>query len=181
MLFRSEIAEVKDSIDNGDLKATDALTAALENTAYYLSVVQSIDVDANGNSIELDNDAFTSDRQFQGFNRVYTKGDNEYDLTVDSSTTVKIPKSSANAASLSHANLTAAYEALLAAVKEQTEVKTVVGDVNGDGVVNALDAAAILKAVAAGTAIDAAAGDYNADGVVNALDASAILKAVTQA
>ena len=176
-----EISEVKDSIDNGDLKTTDALTAALENTAYYLSVVESIDVDASGTSIELDNDAFTSDRQFQGFNRVYTNGDNEYDLKLDSSTTVKIPKSSKNAASLSHANLTAAYEALLAAVKEQTEVKTVVGDVNGDGVVNALDAAAILKAVAAGTAIDAAAGDYNADGVVNALDASAILKAVTQA
>ncbi len=176
-----EISEVKDSIDNGDLKATDALTAALENTAYYLSVVESIDVDASGTSIELDNDAFTSDRQFQGFNRVYTNGDNEYDLKLDSSTTVKIPKSSKNAASASHANLTAAYEALLAAVKEQTEVKTVVGDVNGDGVVNALDAAAILKAVAAGTAIDAAAGDYNADGVVNALDASAILKAVTQA
>ena len=176
-----EISEVKDAIDNGDLKATDALTAALENTAYYLSVVESIDVDASGASIELDNDAFTSDRQFQGFNRVYTNGDNEYDLKLDSSTTVKIPKSSKNAASLSHANLTAAYEALLAAVKEQTEVKTVVGDVNGDGVVNALDAAAILKAVAAGTAIDAAAGDYNADGVVNALDASAILKAVTQA
>lgn len=176
-----EISEVKDAIDNGDLKATDALTAALENTAYYLSVVESIDVDASDASIELDNDAFTSDRQFQGFNRVYTNGDNEYDLKLDSSTTVKIPKSSKNAASLSHANLTAAYEALLAAVKEQTEVKTVVGDVNGDGVVNALDAAAILKAVAAGTAIDAAAGDYNADGVVNALDASAILKAVTQA
>ena len=176
-----EISEVKDSIDNGDLKATDALTAALENTAYYLSVVESIDVDASGTSIELDNDAFTSDRQFQGFNRVYTNGDNEYDLKLDSSTTVKIPKSSKNAASLSHANLTAAYEALLAAVKEQTEVKTVVGDVNGDGVVTALDAAAILKAVAAGTAIDAAAGDYNADGVVTALDASAILKAVTQA
>lgn len=176
-----EISEVKDSIDNGDLKATDALTAALENTAYYLSVVESIDVDASGASIELDNDAFTSDRQFQGFNRVYTNGDNEYDLKLDSSTTVKIPKSSKNAASLSHANLTAAYEALLAAVKEQTEVKTVVGDVNGDGVVNALDASAILKAVAAGTAIDAAAGDYNADGVVNAMDASAILKAVTQA
>lgn len=176
-----EISEVKDAIDNGDLKATDALTAALENTAYYLSTVQSIDVDANGNSIELDNDAFTSDRQFQGFNRVYTNGDNEYDLKLDSSTTVKIPKSSKNAASASHASLTAAYEALLAAVKEQTEVKTVVGDVNGDGVVNALDASAILKAVAAGTAIDAAAGDYNADGVVNAMDASAILKAVTQA
>lgn len=176
-----EISEVKDSIDNGDLKATDALTAALENTAYYLSVVESIDVDASGASIELDNDAFTSDRQFQGFNRVYTNGDNEYDLKLDSSTTHKIPKSSKNAASASHANLTAAYEALLAAVKEQTEVKTVVGDVNGDGVVNALDASAILKAVAAGTAIDAAAGDYNADGVVNAMDASAILKAVTQA
>lgn len=176
-----EISEVKDAIDNGDLKATDALTAALENTAYYLSVVESIDVDASGASIELDNDAFTSDRQFQGFNRVYTNGDNEYDLKLDSSTTVKIPKSSKNAASASHANLTTAYEALLAAVKEQTEVKTVVGDVNGDGVVNALDASAILKAVAAGTAIDAAAGDYNADGVVNAMDASAILKAVTQA
>ncbi len=177
-----EIAEVKDAIDNGDLKATDALTAALENTAYYLSVVESIDVDADGNSIELDNDAFTSDRQFQGFNRVYTLGDNEYDsLALDSTTSVKLPKSSKNAASASHANLAAAYEALVAAVKEQTEVKTVLGDVNGDGVVNALDAAAILKAVAAGTAIDVAVGDYNADGVVNALDASAILKAVTQA
>ena len=177
-----KISEVKDSIDNGDLKATDALTAALENTAYYLSTVQSIDVDANGKSVELDNDAFTSDRQFQGFNRVYTLGDNEYDsLQLDKNTSVKMPKSSANAASASHANLTAAYEALVAAVKEQTEVKTVLGDVNGDGVVNALDAAAILKAVAAGTAIDVAVGDYNADGVVNALDASAILKAVTQA
>lgn len=177
-----EIAEVKDAIDNGDLKATDALTAALENTAYYLSVVESIDVDADGNSIELYNDAFTSDRQFQGFNRVYTLGDNEYDsLALDSTTSVKLPKSSKNAASASHANLAAAYEALVAAVKEQTEVKTVLGDVNGDGVVNALDAAAILKAVAAGTAIDVAVGDYNADGVVNALDASAILKAVTQA
>lgn len=175
-----KISEVKSMIDDGDLQATDTLVAALEETAYRLSIVGSFE-EAYG----LDNDAFTSDRYFQGFNRVFTSGD-DFNLATSRDAagkpvTTKIDKPDNNAVSKSHKLLKDAYEALLAEVKAQTEVKTVVGDVNGDGVVNALDAAAILKAVAAGTAIDVAVGDYNADGVVNALDASAILKAVTQA
>lgn len=171
----TKIADVKSMIDDGDLQATDSLLAALEETAYRLSIVESF----GDEGLNLDNDAFTSDRVFQGFNRVFTAGA-DYKLATTTGE-VKISKPDNSAASKSHDNLKNAYEALLAEVKAQTEVKTVVGDVNGDGVVNALDAAAILKAVAAGTAIDVAVGDYNADGVVNALDASAILKAVTQA
>ena len=72
----------------------------------------------------------------------------------------------------------AVIEGLQAEVTKQTTPTTVLGDVNGDGVVNALDAAAILKAVVNNTAIDVAVGDYNADGAVNALDAAAILKFV---
>lgn len=175
-----KISEVKSMIDDGDLQATDTLVAALEETAYRLSIVGSFE-EAYG----LDNDAFTSDRYFQGFNRVFTSGD-DFNLATSRDAagkpvTTTITKPDNNAVSKSHKLLKDAYEALLAEVKAQTEVKTVVGDVNGDGVVNALDAAAILKAVAAGTAIDVAVGDYNADGVVNALDAAAILKAVTQA
>lgn len=51
------------------------------------------------------------------------------------------------------------------------------GDLNNDGVLNALDAAAILKEIV-GTAHSAnpLMGDFNSDGAVNALDASAILK-----
>ena len=89
-----------------------------------------------------------------------------------------VPKPQDNSVMMSHYNLRTAYEALQAEVKKQTEVKTLLGDVNGDGVVNALDAAAILKAVVNNTAIDVAVGDFNADGAVNALDASAILKYV---
>lgn len=175
-----KISEVKSMIDDGDLQATDTLVAALEETAYRLSIVGSFE-EAYG----LDNDAFTTDRYFQGFNRVFTSGD-DFNLATSRNAlgqpqTTTIIKPDNNAVSKSHKLLKDAYEALLAEVKAQTEVKTVVGDVNGDGVVNALDAAAILKAVAAGTAIDVAVGDYNADGVVNALDAAAILKAVTQA
>lgn len=175
-----KISEVKSMIDDGDLKATDTLVAALEETAYRLSIVGSFE-----EAFGIENDAFTTDRYFQGFNRVFTSND-DVNLATSRNTdgsakTEKIDKPDNSAVTKSHKLLKDAYEALLAEVKAQTEVKTVVGDVNGDGVVNALDAAAILKAVAAGTAIDVAVGDYNADGVVNALDASAILKAVTQA
>ncbi len=175
-----KISEVKGMIDDGDLQATDTLVAALEETAYRLSIVGSFE-----EAFGIENDAFTTDRYFQGFNRVFTS-DDDLNLATSRKTdgtieTTKIDKPDNSAVTKSHKLLKDAYESLLAAVKEQTEVKTVLGDVNGDGVVNALDAAAILKAVAAGTAIDVAVGDYNADGVVNALDAAAILKAVTQA
>lgn len=175
-----KLAEVADMIDSEELTATDALVNAMNDVAVGLVNLQSLD-DAVG--VSLDNNVFTDDDLINKYSRIYTK-DGEYwrDLDISATdTNLTVPAPDASGAVKSHNNLKKAYEALLAEVKAQTEVKTVVGDVNGDGVVNALDAAAILKAVAAGTAIDVAVGDYNADGVVNALDAAAILKAVTQA
>ncbi len=49
------------------------------------------------------------------------------------------------------------------------------GDINGDSVTNALDAALILKAVVGNVELPLSAGDVNGDGVVNALDAQKIL------
>lgn len=49
------------------------------------------------------------------------------------------------------------------------------GDVNGDGVVNAIDAAAILKNAVYGYPLDKRCGDTNGDGEVNAHDALPIL------
>ena len=50
------------------------------------------------------------------------------------------------------------------------------GDVNGDGVVNALDASAILRYKAFGGQIDRRSADANADGAVDDRDAMAILR-----
>ena len=53
------------------------------------------------------------------------------------------------------------------------------GDVNNDGVLNALDAAAVLKQVVGiSGGANPLMGDFNGDGAVNALDAAAILKKV---
>lgn len=177
------IGEVSDMIDSGDLKAEAALTKALEDTAYALSVVKPIDKDANGVDVELDNDAYTTDRFFQGFNRVYTLGDNKYDsIELLDGTRVEMPKSSENAASATHAALTTAYEALIAAVKAQTEVKYAVGDVNHDGKVDIADASLVLKyafnVLPEGTEFDVALADYDTvGGKGDIADASAILKA----
>lgn len=175
-----KIADTKSAIDEGELQATDSLLAALESTAYYLSVAESYEDEG----VYIDNDAFTTDRYFQGFNRVFTGASDGFDIATSVTTTTgkvettPIPKADNSAVSKSHLNLKNAYETLVAEVKAQTEKTAVLGDVNGDGVVNALDASAILKAVVAGTEIDVKVGDYNADGTVNALDASAILKFV---
>ena len=182
-----KIAEVSDMIDSGDLKAEPALTKALEDTAYALSTVKSIDKNADGDAIELENDAFTSDREFLSYNRVYTLGDSEYDsieIVSGTNTTekIKMPKSSANAESATHAALTTAYEALVAAVKAQTEVKYAVGDVNHDGKVDITDASLVLKyafnVLPEGTEFDVSLADYDTvGGKGDIADASAILKA----
>lgn len=56
------------------------------------------------------------------------------------------------------------------------------GDITNDGVLNALDAAAVLKNIV-GTSEGAnpLMGDFNGNGAVNALDASAILKLIVAA
>ncbi len=176
------IANYSEMIDEGELVANDTLKTAMEETAYRLSIVESLDLD--NYTPAVDDDAFTSDRYFQGFNRVYTSTDTNgtYKLAVEGVKGkiehIELVKANSTVASKAHYNLMNAYEALVAEVTKQTTPTTVLGDVNGDGVVNALDAAAILKASVNNTAIDVAVGDYNADGAVNALDAAAILKFV---
>lgn len=173
-------------IDEGELVANDTLKTAMEQTALKLSTVESLDEALYKDGWEantdvdwtIDNDAYTSDRFFNDYNRVFTSNDNYELKTKTKAGKAKIHKPDDSSAAKSHKELKEAYEALLAEVTKQTTPTTVLGDVNGDGVVNALDAAAILKAVVNNTAIDVAVGDYNADGAVNALDAAAILKFV---
>lgn len=178
----NKLAAYAEMIDENELEPNDTLKTAMEKTALKLSTVGDLDKDLK---VAIDNEAFTSDRFFQGFNRVYTNTstDNTYDIVIGAdktgkNITVTLPKAKSTSAALSHYELMEAFEALEAEVAKQTTPTTLLGDVNGDGVVNALDAAAILKAVVNNTAIDVAVGDYNADGAVNALDAAAILKFV---
>lgn len=175
----NRLAEIADLIDSGEIVATDAITAGLEDVAYKLVTVQSLDEEIG---VEIENDVFTTDYVLNKVNRVYTKGGEYYkSLDIDASNTMlTVPDSTStdNAAAYSHNELYKAYTALDAEVKKQTNPATVLGDVDGNGVVNALDASAILKAVVAGTEIDVKVGDFDQNGTVNALDASAILKFV---
>ena len=57
------------------------------------------------------------------------------------------------------------------------QIEDLLGDVNGDGRINTIDAVAILRHLA-GYIVDGniALGDYNSDGVTNSDDAVAILR-----
>lgn len=181
------INEVKTMIDDGKLTATDALVKKLADASYYLSTVESLTVKFNGGSEEklTDNDAFTSDRMFQEFNRVFTFANNDpsgytFDYKADTKIQVLGVKDYSGNPNVnySHFQLKTAYEDLKLEVKSQLEPDVKLGDVNKDGKVDALDAAKILIAIAANETIDVKVGDYNADGAVNALDAAKILQDV---
>ena len=61
------------------------------------------------------------------------------------------------------------------------EYSDLIGDINNDGVLNALDASAILRHITGIVeGVDILFADFNNDGTVNALDASAILKAIIE-
>lgn len=181
------INEVKTMIDDGKLTATDALVKKLADASYYLSTVESLTVKFNGGSEEklTDNDAFTSDRMFQEFNRVFTFANNDpsgYTFNYKADTKIQVlgvkDYSGNPNVNYSHFQLKTAYEDLQLEVKAQLEPDVKLGDVNGDGKVNALDAAAILIKIAANETIDVKVGDYNADGAANAFDAAKILQDV---
>ena len=187
------INEVKTMIDDGKLTATDALVKKLADASYYLSTVESLVVadsttkDGTYSSEYTfnDNDAFTSDRMFQEFNRVFTFAKNDpdgYKFQYKANTWLKVKGvkdySGNPNVNYTHFQLKTAYEDLLLEVKAQLEPDVKVGDVNKDGKVDALDAAKILIAIAANETIDVKLGDYNADGAVNALDAAKILQDV---
>lgn len=60
------------------------------------------------------------------------------------------------------------------------EYSAMIGGVNNDGIVNALDASAVLRhIVGIEDAENPLVGDFNGDGTINALDASAVLKMLT--
>ncbi len=171
-----DIAEISEQIDDGELEATADLTAALKETAYCLSVIA--DEITDGDTVFEDNPAFDVDRVFQPNNRLITNtGDAQAIALVDGS----IKVTTKDGANPTHAALHTAYEALLAAVKAQTEVTALKGDVDGNGTVNALDASALLINLVNGVSMDAAVADYDANGSINALDASAILIAIVNA
>ena len=187
------INEVKTMIDDGKLTATDALVKKLADASYYLSTVESLTVKESKDNKNtwsdeytfLDNDAFTSDRMFQEFNRVFTFSKNDpsgYTFQYKADTWLQVlgvkDYSGNPNINYSHFQLKTAYEDLQLEVKAQLEPDVKLGDVNGDGKVDALDAAAILIKIAAGETVDAKVGDYNADGAVNALDAAKILQDV---
>lgn len=70
------------------------------------------------------------------------------------------------------------YPGMVKALTENSISRKIIpGDADGNGVVNALDAALILKySVGASVNIDISAADFNGDGTVNAMDSSYILK-----
>lgn len=142
-----EIASVKEKIDENEYNKTQGLTDALVATAKALSTVNP---DNSGNI------AFTDDREWVGYNRLYTAG----------------------GANGSEKALKSAYETLKAEV-EKAQVKKVLGDLNDDKAVDMFDAAIILQADINNTidTLDKEVADYDQDGDVDIFDAAAILKA----
>lgn len=153
----NKISDVLGMLDNGKLTVNDDLTAALNDTAYTLFLLNEDDLAIT--NVEDENFAFNGASEYLSYNRLFTDGDN-------------------NTAREKAAQ--AAYEKLLAEVDKQLNPDAKAGDVNKDGAVNSIDAALILKAVVDGTVetLDAKVADFNTDGAINALDAAAILKAV---
>ncbi len=167
-----KLAEVSEMIDDGDLEATTALMTALDATAYALSVV-SDEIETTVHAAYDENPGFDVDRVLQAHNRIITNTEDAVEVSADiGGVTTKDGKNP------THAALCSAYESLLAEIKAQTAPEVLLGDVDGNGTVNALDAAALLQAIVADKALDLAVADYDKSGTVNALDASAILIAI---
>lgn len=144
------INSVKEKLDENEYNKTQGLTDALVATAKALSTVDPTNP-ANG--------AFTDDREWIGYNRLFTDG----------------------GANGSEKALKSAYETLKAEV-EKAQVKKVLGDLNGDNVADYWDATIILKADVGldGYTIDTLdkeAADFDQNGSVDIFDAAAILKA----
>ncbi len=170
-----KLAEVAEMIDDGDLDATTELMTAMDATAYALSVVADEIINSD-DEIYAENAAFTVDREFMAYNRVITNtGDPVFISTEVGSVKCTTPADGIN---VTHYNLMTAYESLIAAIDAQTAPEVLLGDVDANGTVNALDAAALLTAIVDGKTLDLAVADYDKSGAVNALDAAAILNAI---
>ena len=162
------IAEVEDKINEGELEETKELRAAISEAAYRLAIATEPAWTSPDPDADLDDAPYTEDRMFVEFNRIYTGSDDSYGISVKDKT-ITVYKTASNT------DLKAAYDALKAAAEAKpAELK---GDYDGNGKIDAFDAAAILKDIAAAAEMKAI-GDYDADGKVDALDAAKILKGI---
>lgn len=146
---------------SNEKKQNETYRQAIDNAAYALSVVKARDTGLYAGEIY---EAFTVGRTFNSTNRLNLKG---------------YAENMEDTQSLTQKNLVDALKAL----KDAREGKAIVlGDLNGDGQVNTVDATIILKHVLGIETITDAdklkAADYNEDGKVNTNDATDILKSV---
>lgn len=167
---QNKIAEVAGMIDDGDLEASADLLKALDETAYYLSVISDdVVTDAGTNS---DNPGFDVDRVLQINNRLIT---NTGDAVPVAGLGGKVKCAADN--NPTHFDLLNAYNALVKAVEDQTAPDYKLGDVNKNGRLDSEDAAMVLKHTIGLITVDEKIADWDEDGVVESADASAILKA----
>lgn len=182
------IYDVCSKVDDGTLQLTDEMKASIQETAYRLSVIANASEDenwlyhdggwgANGPTGDpIDNDAFTSDRYFLPYNRLFTDLNSQWWYQGKGPAQILITSNTCPA-TRTHVALKQEFDKLQAEVKKQTDPEVALGDVNGDKLVNAMDAAEILKAcVSLRDPIDVKVGDVNADGKVDQMDAVKILK-----
>ena len=156
------IAVVAEGLETNDIKDEKGKVAELlKATSYYLSVVKTPHED-------LDDAAFSDDRDFIAYNRVLTDADGH---TISyKGEAVAVP------ANGDHAALKAAYEMLKAAVEADKTPAYEKGDVNKDKKVDLKDALATLKAANGGATVEVELGDMNSNGKIDLQDALAILK-----
>ena len=150
--IEEKISEVSVALDAGSYNDAETIKTCLEAVAKNLAVL-----DAKDDT----NKAFTFDREFIAYNRLY--------IGEDATNTEKA--------------LSESLALLDEAIKADKKPDVVKGDLDSDGVVSANDALLALKAASeAITLTDAqkAAADLDDDGYVTAFDALAILKAASQ-
>ena len=151
------IAEVGIAIDEGSLKATDAVISCLNKVAIGLSTLE---------ATEATNQVFTSDREFISYNRLQVAKN-------------LAGNDASKAEKALYDNLKNLETAVADAEKEPEKPEVVKGDLDGDGKYSPADARAALELFLAGEYNEAA--DMDGNGIVNAKDARAILELWLQA
>ena len=116
-------------------------------------------------------------------NETVTAADLKKDIKVDSEGKFRVtfPTAGTYVVSARYYNSDGTRGACNAYCKVTVEANALLGDVNGDGVVNLSDAITLLNKVTAAEEIDASVGDVNGDGTVNLQDAIKLLNMITSA
>lgn len=170
----NEIAMVSVAIDNGVIDGTDDIIKALEETALALNRVKNV-VDTSGNEL-TDNEPFTADRAFNPTNRVYTN-DGDFDgLLLSDGSKFHVAKA-LEGDNQTHYDLKTAYNKLQDLYEKALSGETgILGDVDGNGIVDVKDVSKMLTAMAKGEENTLpAVADFNRDDKINVKDVSEML------